>query len=389
MRLRSVEVFRRHENGRPVVNGFLTYVSAVDPVLMLCTGFEDYSDGYDDFTVSLSHDNGVTWGERLPWLASRLVSEGRLRYAEPAALFDADTGKVLVLVDENLYPKDTLDVDGVCGVRLMTFDAASQTWSGPQPVDLTPGRSLAVSFGFPIKTSRGRLLFPAMRPLLGADGKPVHYPGCWATADEPLTVIGEYGATGEVAWHLGRPAPVDVKQTSRGLNENTIAELQDGRLAMVCRGDNSMFPERPGYKWLCFSEDGAESWSAPVPLPCDRGEPLESSSTGSALFRSPHTGKLYWLGNLCTRGQRANGNYPRVPLVVAEVQEEPFALKRDSLFIIGDQGPGEPEQVQMSNFRFYQDRVNGDLVVFVTRYAERSAKDWMLADYYRYRVEVS
>ncbi len=43
----------------------------------------------------------------------------------------------------------------------------------------------------------------------------------------------------------------------------------------------------------------------------------------------------------------------------------------------------------MSNFRFYQDRKNDDLVVFVTRYAERSATDWMLADYYRYRVELS
>ena len=26
------------------------------------------------------------------------------------------------------------------------------------------------------------------------------------------------------------------------------------------------------------------------------------------------------------------------------------------------------------------------LVIFLTRYGERSAKDWMLADYYRYRV---
>ena len=43
----------------------------------------------------------------------------------------------------------------------------------------------------------------------------------------------------------------------------------------------------------------------------------------------------------------------------------------------------------MSNFRFYVDRQTGDLVVFVTRYAERSAKDWMIADYYRYRVELT
>jgi hypothetical protein len=42
----------------------------------------------------------------------------------------------------------------------------------------------------------------------------------------------------------------------------------------------------------------------------------------------------------------------------------------------------------MSNFRFYQDRETGDLVLFYTRYSERSTKDWMDADYYRLRVRL-
>jgi hypothetical protein len=45
-------------------------------------------------------------------------------------------------------------------------------------------------------------------------------------------------------------------------------------------------------------------------------------------------------------------------------------------------------RVQMSNFRFYQDRETGDLVIFLTRYGEQSKKEWMLADYYRYRMEL-
>ncbi len=389
MRVLSVDVLRQHQKGRPVVNGFVSYISATEPQLMLCTGFEDYSDGYDDFSTTVSRDNGRTWSAPTPWLSSRNIEGGRLRYAEPAALFDVQAGKLVVLVDENLYPQDKLDVDSVCRVCLSIYDPAANRWSGLQPLDLTPGRSLAVSFGFPIVTSTGRILVPAMRHLLDDNGKPVHYRGCWATADESLTLIGEYEPNGTIRWQLGQPVPVDLEKSSRGLNENSIAELRDGRLAMICRGDNSMFPERPGYKWLSFSEDGGGHWCAPVPLPCDKGEPIESSSTGSALFRSTTNGKLYWMGNLCVQGQRARGNYPRVPLVVAEVQEEPFALKRDTIAIIGDRGPGEPEQVQMSNFRYYQDRETGHLVVFVTRYAERSAKDWMLADYYRYRVELS
>lgn len=386
MRLLSTEVFRPHKDGRPVVNGFLTYISATEPVLMLCTGYEDYSDAYDDFSISVSEDNGRTWSEPATWMAGRNTENGRMRYAEPAAFFDQDTGKLIVLIDENFYPNDKLDVDGVCRVVQNIYDPATGVWTGPEPLDLTPGRYLAVSFPFPIKSSTGALLFPAMRPLLDPDGKPFHYKGCWATADECLTIIGEYAPDGKIGWSVGNPPAIDVEQTSRGLDENAIAELPDGRLVIVCRGDNSMFPEKPGYKWVCFSDDGARTWSTPTPLVCDKGPPFESSATGSALFRSIRDGKLYWMGNLCTSGQRAKGNYPRVPLVVAEMQEEPFALKRDTVTIIGDRAPGEPEQVQMSNFRFYQDRENGDLVVFVTRYAERSAKDWMLADYYRIRV---
>ena len=94
------------------------------------------------------------------------------------------------------------------------------------------------------------------------------------------------------------------------------------------------------------------------------------------------------MGNLAMDGRRANGNWPRSPLVIAEVQEEPFALIRESITVIDQQAPGESDQVQMSNFRFYQDRDTGDVSVFLSRFGEHSAKEWYLADYYRYRLEV-
>jgi hypothetical protein len=388
MRLTSKEVFARHENGRPVAAGFVSYISNDQPILMHCSGREDYSDGYDDYAVMKSYDNGRTWTAPELLLKSYDVEGGRVRYAEPAAFFDPDTQKLLVISDRVLYPDDTLDVDAVYELVLDVYDPMTDTWALRQILDISPGRSIAVSFGFPIKTSRGRLLVPAMRAQLGASGHPLHYRGCWAPVDESLTIIGEYEDDGSIRWTLGRPVAVDPEKTSRGLDENTLAELRDGRIAMVCRGDNSMFPERPGYKWLCFSDDDGMTWSNPVPLPCDRGDPIESGANGSAFFRSIMTGKLYWIGNLCIHGVRPKGNWPRTPLVVVEVQEEPFALKRDTITVIDQRSPTECEQVQHSNFRFYQDRENGDLVLFLTRYGERSAREWMLADYYRYRVEI-
>jgi hypothetical protein len=377
-----------HENGRPVVPGCISYVDARRPTLMFRWGREDYSDAYDDYVDMVSHDNGRTWSEPVSHLKSYAVEGGRVRYGEPAWFFDADTGKVVALANRTFYPDDTLNVDAHHTVVTDAYDPSAARWTELAPLDLDYPGGVMISFCFPIETSRRRLVVPAQAHYLDAEGRPVHYKGCWAPAGVALPILGDYAPDGSIRWHLSRPVVPDLEKTSRGFYEPAIAELSDGRFAMILRGDNSMFPARPGYKWLAFSDDHCESWSEPAPLPCDEGEPIESGSNGSALFRSIKTGKLYWMGNLCIDGVRPRGNWPRTPLVVAEVQEHPFALRRGTLTVIDRQAPGEPAEVQHSNFRFYQDRDNGDVVLFLTRYGERSAKDWMLADTYRYRVAV-
>lgn len=388
MKLLSKELFRNHDNGRPIVNGFVAYISNTDPIILLRTGYEDYSDAYDEFSDCVSCDNGRTWTQPQLRLNSFDAEGGKVRYAEPAAFFDPATEKLIVVTNRMFYPKDELDADARYQPVLDIYDPALNEWSGLKALELDHPYGAAVSFCRPIKTATGRLIFPAQTHLLGTDNKPIHYKGCWSPAGVIVHILGDYQSNGSIAWKLSCPVTPDLEKTSRGFYEPAIAELHDGRLAMILRGDNSMFPERPGYKWLSFSEDNGRTWSQPFPLPCDKGDPIESSSTGSALFRSIKTGKLYWVGNLCIHGQRANGNYPRTPLVIVEVRENPFALKRDTITVIDQRGVNEPNEVQMSNFRFYQDRDNGDLVLFLTRYAELSAEDWKRANYYRYRVEI-
>jgi hypothetical protein len=387
-RLVSKEVFLRHEARRPPAAGFVTYVSQSKPVLMHCAGRQDYSDGYDDYATQISTDNGRTWSAPEVRWKSASSSAGRVRYAEPAAFFDADRDKLVVLIDKILYPKDRLDVDALYTLELNVYDAGSGRWTEQRELSFPGQRAPAMSFSFPIKTRRGRLLFPGMRQVRDAAGKAVHYPSCWAPLDELVTVIGEWDRAGGLSWRLGNPLQIDPATSSRGLDENTLTELPDGRAAAVCRGDNSMFPEKPGYKWLTFTRDDGLNWSAPAPLPATGGPPIESGSNGSALFRSARNGRLYWLGNLALRGERPKGNWPRSPLCLVEVQKEPFALKRETIFVVDERAGTDSPKVQLSNFRFYQDRETGDLVIFLTRYAERSASEWMLADYYRYRVEM-
>jgi len=386
MRLLSRELLLRHQPNRPVVAGFVTYMNRTEPVLMHCYGWEDYSDGYDDYAISVSHDNGKTWSEPVLKWQSVVVPEGKRRYAEPAAFFDRATEKLIVLTDQVLYPKDKLDVDAEYTLVMDVYDPATDSWSERRELSF-PGRCPAMSFSFPIKTSRDRLLFPGMRQTVDADGKAIHYPGCWAPMDEVVTVIGEYRGA-ELGWRLGKARPIDPERSSRGLDENALVELPDGRIAALCRGDNSMYPDRPGHKWLIFSGDDGESWSEPAPLSDTEGRPVESGANGSALFRSEKNGKLYWIANLCRAGERARGNMPRTALMIAEMQEDPFALKRDTIFVIDERGADDSPELQLSNFRFYQDRETGDVVLFMLRYCEHGLPEWWRSDYYRYRIDI-
>ena len=82
------------------------------------------------------------------------------------------------------------------------------------------------------------------------------------------------------------------------------------------------------------------------------------------------------MGNLALPSGRAKGNWPRSPLFIAEVQEEPFALKRETIFAVDERGYNDGPTVQMSNFDFYQDRETGDVVIFLTRYGEKNEREW-------------
>ncbi|MCE5238772.1 glycoside hydrolase [bacterium] len=382
----SREVFIPGRDGRPVFPGFVSYVSATEPLLIHRSGWVDASDTYDDFADRFSTDNGATWSEPVVKLQSHLVPEGRVRYAENACFFDRDTGKLLTFCSRGLYPGDHLDVDGGFHLTWDVYDPATGAWRGEEviPHDLPGG--LQISFCFPLKTRSGKLLVPAMTILRDAEGNARHYPGHWAPLETSFTLIGEPESGGGVRWIVGRPVEVDPEQSSRGFSENALAELAGGRIAMVMRGDNLAYPERLGHKWLAFSEDEGLTWSAPEPLGCADGEPIESGSNGCALVRSFTDGQLYFIGNLAADGERAKGNWPRSPLVIVQVQEEPFALRRETITEIDRRQPGEPPLTQMSNFRFYQDRLTGDMVVFLSRFGEKDPDNFKLADYYRYRV---
>lgn len=386
MRLLSKEVFIAGRDGRPVFPGFVTYTSATEPHLLHRSGWVDASDTYDDFADCFSTDNGATWSEPRMKLQSHDVPGGQVRYAENACYFDPATGRVLTLCSRGFYRGGEIQYDTLFEVTWDEYDPATDTWQGEQTIahDLPGG--LGISFCFPLRLPSGRLLVPAYSVLMDENGAPQHYPGMAYVLEVALVLRGERGADGAWHWETGGQSPVDPEETSRGYSENSLALLPDGRVAMVMRGCNGAYPERPGYKWVCYSSDEGLTWSKPVPLGCSDGTPIESGSNGCALVRSSTNGKLYFIGNLARDGERAKANWPRSPLVIAELQEEPLAIRRETITVIDERAPHEPPLTQMSNFRYYEDRETGDVVVFLSRFGEKDPDNFKLADYYRYRV---
>lgn len=377
------------ENGRGVFPGFIRYIDAKKPILFHRYGRVDGSDAYDDFLDCLSTDNGLTWSEPEIHLKSQAVEGGRLRYAENAAYFDEPTGKLLTFTSRSVYQDDKPIAANHWAIEFSSYDVKTGEWEAPQVSDFDVPAGLTVSFSFPIKLSSGQVLVPVQKRRVDKQGQLVYMPGYWSPQYEALVLIGQRNSSGKFSWQMSKPATIEAEKSSRGLCEPTIAQLKDGRIAMVCRGDNGFFPEKPGRKWVCFSKDCGESWSAPSPLQGTDGSQYESGANGSALIRSIVNDKLYWVGNLALNNQRANGNWPRSPLVIAEVSEEPFGLVPENLVEIDKQRSGDTDKLQLSNFRYYQDRQTGELCILLTRFGEYDVKQWRKANYYQYRVAIT
>lgn len=377
----------------------ITYIDSQKPVLLRRTGWEIGDDVHDDFRDAVSEDNGRTWSAPRPSLSRVAENGGYTIFVENTVLYSPGRDILIHFVDQ-IFQQQLEGSDSNSSSHLrITVDHPQAFLEGTtQPLvsDFGLKQGLCVSFCHPLETSAGQVLVPVQWQAVDEDQK-ISSQGFATRKDMPdilsdvwesALLVGTWNADNTLDWQLGNPVPYDFQGSSRGMCEGTVAELAGSKLALVLRGSNAAWLDRPSYKWLVFSEDGGLNWTQAQPLACDDGTLLQSSATGSALFRSFKNQKLYWIGNLCREGEQAQGNFPRSPLYIAEVQEEPFALRRDTLTEIAGREAHEGEAVQNSNFRFYQDRETAEVVLYFTRYGERGSegRDWMLADCYEYRV---
>jgi len=195
---------------------------------------------------------------------------------------------------------------------------------------------------------------------------------------------------------FSRPVVISDLKSSRGVFEQVIAELNSGRIIVIFRGSNyrteswntRINPGTPGHKWFCYSDDGGKTFTEPVPWHYDNGEVIYSSATPSQFIRSSKNGKLYWFGNITDH--RVEGNYPRYPFQMVEVDDTYGTAKRDTLTMIDTRREGESEFIQLTNFELLEDRETGDIECYLTKIGTlgRDAGQKWRGDAWRYHIHV-
>lgn len=355
------------------------------------------SDTFGVIFARRSDDNGTSWSAPLPVFTPKETAEGVEREGEGALLFCPRTKRLVRVFNHHRYPSGTHTKEVYRLTTIMyqvsedegrTFGAAEQlVLEGCSAEEWAPGvrygeNCMSISFCNPFVDSRGRLVLPLyFLPPLDPQNTDA-YP---ALPMKATCFFGHWKEGGGLLWRTGEMLGIESGLSSRGLCEPAVAELGDGRFLMICRGSNIRMPSVPARKWVSFSEDGGETWSAAKPLSFDDGEPLFSSATGSQLIRHSRNGLLYWIGNILT--ENGHGNGPRYPLWIAVVDEANGTLRRDSLFKIDDRREADTDRLQLTNFRTYEDRLSGELVLTMARLFEGGAGS-LVSPAYEYRLSV-
>jgi hypothetical protein len=300
-----------------------------------------------------SADDGRSW------------SEGRMVKYEAGPDFspEAIRSPQFMSANQGVYYYNTLPLKGG-GVLFpadgMEIPAAATESSGTPP---------------PYFSATWRAAEPATPPLLGLR----IFRGAWDAA------------AGEYRWEASAPITIP-RELSGYLAEPWLAELADGRILVDLRGTTvgATDPNASGRHWYALSADQGRTWSEVREWRYDDGEQFYGPATMGKLLRHSITKKLYWIGNISATPPQ--GNLPRYPLYIAEVDESIPALRRSTLTVIDTYDPArhaDPKLhtgVQFSNFFAFENRQTHEIELYLSPYGEYD--NVYQASVYRYTVRL-
>jgi hypothetical protein len=249
--------------------------------------------------------------------------------------------------------------------------------------------------GNAVALKNGSVIICATVPVPYKDAEDMKYPsifpnnyreGCVAGA---MCFVGRWNKTKmNYNWEKSNSVFLPRQVSSRGLVELDLSELKNGNLLLIMRGSNAGLDiaKTPGRKWFSVSRDCGLTWSEVKDMRYDTGEQFYSPATIHKTIRSSKTGKLYWVGNI--NNVPPNGNSPRYPLQIAEVDENGPSFRKNTVTVIDDRDPErDSEFLQLSNFSLLEDRETKNMEIYLTRLGENGGgADIWTANSYKYTL---
>ncbi len=336
------------------------------------------SDAYYDWRRRVSPDNGRTWSAFTP-MENVIVQrdDGGIVYYPSVTTADPRTanrycarmrriwpgGKVFEFSWSDLkHPFNdhafVIENDGT--EKLMKYEEGPD-YDPENPFDPEFSRTNHAYLGQRLVFSPdGTVYFPI---IANREGEDPNQAGVILMRRDPRT--GEWLASNRIQ--------IDPKLSWRGLLEPDLEILKDGRIFIVCRaakGESS-----PCRKWFISSTDGGKTLSPAAELRYDDGSSFFSPGSIHCFYRSSKNNRLYWVANIVPQ---PDGDGPRYPLYITEIDEDKMAVRKNSLVLVDDRRieEGDTDKLQLSNFTLVEDRETLNLEIYITRIGQSASQFW-------------
>lgn len=362
---------------------------------------EVHNDVYQDAEIRRSSDNGKTWAEFRRYAERDItVKDGFAREPHLFAPVYDPVSKRMVRLNLLRTHKGDPRIAGYNELWDHTIWQMStdegRTWSAPQLLKYEEGADVSqTDWGQPEYLTHNRSytgynLLPlpggGLATACSINTDITNAKGARETVGGVALFVGRWNTAEETyEWQPSNPVAVSRQVSDRGLFEGWVVELKNGDLFVDMRANRTKI--NPGRSFYAISTDGGRTLGSATELKYDDGTQFFRPSSLAMLLRHSVTGKLYWFGNICRFPDPVDGNRPRFPLVLAEVDEDLPALKRSTLTIIDDYDmKTQTPSIQYSNFSLVEDRVSHDFELYLTGWGEY--KERHQGNVFRYLVRL-
>jgi hypothetical protein len=339
----------------------------------------------------ISTDDGATWSELKRQLNFQTNLPPGFRRTPVTSVLDPNTSRVLTIfnaldtpgLDPKIFEPKIAQQNYYLRYRVSTN--GGRTWLFDEPIieqgsfdathpfnDVFIGTN-AIYMGdagsIPVVTKSDKILVPTQTTIRTTNGT-LFNPAGGYTYTDVLVLIGTWTTNNRLQWNISKRVNGDPTRTTRGLLEPTLAQLPDGRILMIMRGSNGGKSdpqhELPSYKWTAVSSDDGTTWSKAEPLLYDDGAPAYSPSSMSTLL-THSSGRCFWAGNLTSTN--CQGNLPRYPLVIGEIDPKTARLIRSSIVTVDTRHREDDAQgrLDISHLTMFEDRHTHEIVLTYPR----------------------